>query len=371
MDLSVVIVNYRVKYFLEQTLHSVLVATAGIQTEIFVVDNASGDGSMDYVMKQFPSLHYILNKQNVGFARANNQAISQAQGRYTLILNPDTIITEQCIRECINWMHQHESCGAIGLHMIDGHGKFLPESKRAFPTPWVSFCKIFGLSALRPNSPWLAKYHLRYLNEWQPHQIDILSGAAMFCRTSLLQQLGGFDEDFFMYGEDIDLSYRIVKAGYTNQYLPVSMIHYKGESTNKHTRRYIQVFYTAMLIFYRKHFPRFRTLVYPLIKCGVAVRVALARLQQICGKTSITSSEIERYVIISQKPKRVSDKLRLHNFTTNTENLSKYDCLVIDDATNSYDQIVKLIEFYANSPAQIAIFAHRPGILISPKMTVK
>ena len=232
MEITIVIVSYQAKYFLEQTLRSAIEAVEGSDCEIIVVDNNSGDGTAAWVRERFgQQVRLIENKHNVGFGRANNQAIAQARGRYTLILNPDTIVTRSCLQSCCQWMASHPECGAIGVHMIDGDGHFLPESKRAFPTPWVSFCKIFGLSRLFPRSRWLAKYHLRYLDEREPHAVDILSGAFMFCRTSLLQQVGGFDEDFFMYGEDIDLSYRLVKAGYQNWYVPASIVHYKGEST--------------------------------------------------------------------------------------------------------------------------------------------
>ncbi|MBQ4367509.1 MAG: glycosyltransferase family 2 protein, partial [Muribaculaceae bacterium] len=269
MEVTVVIVNYRVKFFLEQTLRSVMEALEGLQSEVIVVDNHSGDDSIAFQRQRFPGVTFIENPENVGFARANNQAIMQAQGKFTLILNPDTIITRDCITQGLAWMRDHERCGAIGVRMVDGNGVFLPESKRSFPTPWVSFCKIFGLSALFPRSRWFAKYHLRYLDDRQPHAIDILAGAYMLCRTALLQQVGGFDEDFFMYGEDIDLSFRLVQAGYENWYLPVEMIHYKGESTKKDSMRYVRVFYEAMLIFYRKHFPRFSVLFYPIVKLGV------------------------------------------------------------------------------------------------------
>ena len=243
MELTVVIVNYRVKYLLEQTLRSVEQAMQGIAGEVIVVDNLSGDDSIAFSRERHPGVTYIENQENVGFARANNQAIMQARGEYTLILNPDTIITPRCLQDGIAWMRSHPKCGAIGARMMDGNGVFLPESKRSFPTPWVSFCKIFGLSKLFPRSPWFAKYHLRYLSDLEPQCIDILSGAYMLCRTNVLQQLGGFDEDFFMYGEDIDLSYRIVKAGYENWFLPTPMVHYKGESTHKDSMRYVRVFY--------------------------------------------------------------------------------------------------------------------------------
>lgn len=276
MDLTVVIVNYRVKYLLEQTLRSVEQAMQGLTGEIIVVDNLSGDDSIAFSRERHPQVTYIENQENVGFARANNQAIMQAHGEYTLILNPDTIITTQCLHDGLDWMRSHPKCGAIGARMMDGNGVFLPESKRSFPTPWVSFCKIFGLSKLFPRSPLFAKYHLRYLSDLEPQCIDILSGAYMLCRTSVLQQLGGFDEDFFMYGEDIDLSFRLLKGGWQNWYLPLPITHFKGKSTQKSDFRYVHVFYQAMLIFFRKHYSHLSFFYTLPVKAAIYFRAFIA-----------------------------------------------------------------------------------------------
>ena len=276
IDVTIIIVNYRVKYFLEQTLRSVQEAIDGLQAEVYVIDNNSGDDSIEHSRQLFPWVKFVENKKNVGFARANNQGIVAAQGEFTLILNPDTVVTRDSVHESIAWMRSHADCGAVGVRMVDGNGVFLPESKRAFPTPWVSFCKIFGLSRLFPNSPMFAKYHLRYLSDREPHQVDILSGAFMLCRTQLLQQVGGFDEDFFMYGEDIDLSYRLLKGGWQNWYLPLPITHYKGKSTNKSEYRYVHVFYQAMLIFFRKHYSHL-SFIYTLpVKAAIYFRAFIA-----------------------------------------------------------------------------------------------
>ena len=371
MDITIVIVSFRVKHFLEQTIRSAQKALKGLSGEIIVVDNNSADDTMPYVKPKFPGVTFIENKENVGFARANNQAIMQAKGTYTLILNPDTIITPECLRKCLEWMAQHPLCGAIGLHMIDGNGQFLPESKRAFPTPWVSFCKIFGLSKLFPYSRAFAKYHLRYLDEFQPHAIDILAGAYMFCRTDLLQKIGGFDEDFFMYGEDIDLSYRMVKEGYQNWYLPVNMLHYKGESTKKDSMRYVKVFYEAMLIFYRKHFPRFRAVVYPFIKLGVLVRQGLAvarRLfSRLFGKSSTLIEDRAGWVILSSKPDAVAKAVGIKDYTTKMPESGAANVL-IDDASHSYEQIVGTIAANHTKDRFFHIYANESGIVITPKM---
>jgi O-antigen biosynthesis protein len=255
MELSVIIVNYNVKHFLEQCLHSVLKASRNLYTEIFVVDNHSADGSTQLVREKFPNVILIENKENVGFSKANNQAIKQAKGKYILLLNPDTVVEEDTFRKTIAFMEGHPEAGGLGVKMIDGKGNFLPESKRGLPTPWVAFCKMFGLSKLFPKSKRFGEYHLSYLSDHEIHSVDVLAGAFMMLRGEVLNQTGLLDETFFMYGEDIDLSYRIKKAGYHNYYFPeTTIIHYKGESTKKGSLNYVKVFYQAMIIFARKHF---------------------------------------------------------------------------------------------------------------------
>ena len=373
MELTVVIVNYRVKYLLEQTLRSVEQAMHGMAGEVIVVDNKSGDDSIAFSRERHPGVTYIENNENVGFARANNQAIMAARGEFTLILNPDTIITPRCMQEGIDWMRSHPKCGAIGARMMDGNGVFLPESKRAFPTPWVSFCKIFGLSKLFPRSPWFAKYHLRYLSDLEPQCIDILSGAYMLCRTSVLQQLKGFDEDFFMYGEDIDLSYRIVKAGYQNWFLPTPMIHYKGESTHKDSMRYVRIFYDAMLIFYRKHFPRFNVIFYPIVKLGVVVRAGMAMAKRLIKRCLPTSgkpaSEQWPWVIISDHADEVAQRAGINAYTEAIPATGNFNVL-IDDGCHTCAQIVDYIrEHGGQERLAFHIFAERHSIVISPKMS--
>ncbi len=255
MKLSIVIVNYNVRYFLEQVLLSVRRACAGIAAEVWVVDNNSVDDSVSMVREKFPEVKLIANTDNVGFARANNQAIRQSSGEYVLLLNPDTVVEEDTFARCIAFMDAHPEAGGLGVRMIDGSGKFLPESKRGFPTPWAAFCKTFGLSRLFPRSQRFNRYHLGYLSERETHEVDVLAGAFMWMRRSALDKAGLLDEAFFMYGEDIDLSYRIVQAGYKNYYFPeTTIIHYKGESTKKGSLNYVRTFYQAMIIFARKHF---------------------------------------------------------------------------------------------------------------------
>lgn len=257
MKLSIIIVNYNVRYFLEQCLNSVYKAIPNISAEVFVVDNNSPDDSVAMVKEKFPQVNLIHNLKNVGFSKANNQAIEIAKGEYVLLLNPDTVVEEDTFEKCITFMDSKPDAGGLGVKMIDGSGTFLPESKRGLPTPSVSFYKIFGFSKLFPKSKTFAKYHLGYLKENEINEIEVLSGAFMWMRKSVLEEVGYLDNAFFMYGEDIDLSYRIILGGYKNYYFPeAKIIHYKGESTKKGNINYVFVFYNAMIIFSKKHFAK-------------------------------------------------------------------------------------------------------------------
>lgn len=257
MKLSIIIVNYNVKFFLEQCLHAVYKAIANINAEVFVVDNNSVDGSCLMLNEKFPNIILIKNKENVGFSKANNQAIKKAKGEYVLLLNPDTVVEEKTFEKIIEFMDATPDAGGLGVKMIDGKGTFLPESKRGLPTPSVAFYKIFGLSKLFPKSKKFSKYHLGYLDKDETHSVEILSGAFMMMRKKVLEKIGLLDESFFMYGEDIDLSYRIILAGYKNYYYPhTTIIHYKGESTKKGSINYVRIFYQAMIIFAKKHFAK-------------------------------------------------------------------------------------------------------------------
>lgn len=256
MELSVIIVNYNVKHFLEQCLCSVqkAVTTSKINAEIIVVDNCSKDNSVSHLTPFFPCVKFIANTENSGFAKACNQAYKLSYGKYVLFLNPDTIIPEDCFLKCIAFFESHADAGAIGVRMLDGHGNFLKESKRAFPAPVTSLFKLFGFAKLFPSSKTFSKYHLGYLDENKNHEVDVLAGAFIMVRREVLNKLNGFDETFFMYGEDVDLSYRVQQSGYKNYYLSeTSIIHFKGESTKKGSLNYVRMFYSAMSVFVRKH----------------------------------------------------------------------------------------------------------------------
>lgn len=255
MQLSVIIVNYNVKHFLEQCLFSVQKAIQNMRAEIIVVDNNSTDGSMAYLKPKFANVNFLENKENCGFAKACNQGLNIATGNYILFLNPDTIVPEDCFEKCIQFFTQHADAGALGIRMIDGSGKFLKESKRAFPSPLTSLYKLFGFAKLFPKSKTFSQYHLGHLAQDKANEIDVLAGAFMMIRKEVLDKTGGFDERFFMYGEDVDLSYRIQKSGYKNYYFPdSSIIHFKGESTRKGSMNYVRMFYNAMSVFVKKHY---------------------------------------------------------------------------------------------------------------------
>ena len=278
MKLSVIIVNYNVVHFLEQCLHAVFKSGQGLDLEVIVVDNRSVDESVKMVKEKFQQVHLIENETNVGFSAANNQGIAIARGEYVLLLNPDTVVEEDTFEKVVAFMDTHRDAGGLGVKMLDGKGVFLPESKRGLPTPSVAFYKIFGLARLFPKSRRFGAYHLTFLDKDETNVVDVLSGAFMLLRKSVLDQIGGLDEAFFMYGEDIDLSYRIVLAGYKNYYFPKTrIIHYKGESTKKGSINYVFVFYRAMIIFANKHFSkRHASLFSLLINLAIYFRAFLA-----------------------------------------------------------------------------------------------
>ena len=256
MTLSIIIVNYNVRQLLEGCLRSVLKATTNIDAEVIIVDNASTDDSFDHLKPLFPSFRFMANETNEGFARANNKALSVCKGKYVLFLNPDTLIPEDCLEKCLAFFRTHADAGAIGVRMVNGEGEYLKESKRGFPSPSASFWKLTGVTKMFPRSRLLAAYYMGNLDENRSHKVEVLSGAFMMVKKEVLDKTGGFDERFFMYAEDIDLSYRILKAGYQNYYYAdTTIIHFKGSSTKKDLRN-VRQFYKAMSQFVKKYYGR-------------------------------------------------------------------------------------------------------------------
>ena len=295
MVLSVIIVNYNVKYFLEQCLCSVQKAIAVIDAEIIVIDNHSTDGSLEYLRPLFPSVIFLVNEKNIGFGKANNIALQKAKADFILFLNPDTIVNETCFSHCISFLKTAQNNGAAGIRMIDGSGKFLPESKRSFPSPVSSFYKLIGLASLFPSSKCFNHYALGNLDKNKTHEIDVLAGAFMIIKKEVLEKVSGFDESFFMYGEDIDLSYRIKHAGYKIFYLgETTIIHFKGESAKKQNINYVRMFYNAMDIFVSKHYSRTVSFFFSLfIWFAIAIRTITTLFQGIFFKLAFQKNKAE------------------------------------------------------------------------------
>ena len=368
MLLSVIIVNYNVKYYVYQCLLSLRKAATGIDWEVFVVDNNSTDGSVEYLTESFPKtdfpqLNIIANQTNPGFGKANNQAFSKAQGTYVLYINPDTFISEDTLHACITFMQQHPYAGCLGVKMLNSNGTFAPESRRGVPTPWASFCKITRLSKLFPRSKAFGYYYLQHLPINKPAQIEIVSGAFMMVKHDVVEKVGIFDEDFFMYCEDTDLSYRMLKANHPNYYLPTQILHYKGESTRRNTLSYVNNFYKAIFIFFKKHFNNHIFLLRILIYIAIYV---LAGFSFIKGtykkliykiKNRISPHNPSLLCLVSERHAQIVNHLaQTHNLNTtihynkvgNAQQLadivghSKPDYIVYDTTQYTYSELLTL-----------------------------
>ena len=267
MKLSIVIVSYNVRTYLERCLQSVQKALEGIDGEVFVVDNHSDDDSVAVLRASYPWVRLIENPENMGFACANNIAIRQSEAEYVLLLNPDTVVEEDTLRHSLAFMDAHPEAGGAGVMMHNADGTLAPESRRAIPTPWVSCLKMLGFTK---------RYYMSHLPWDQPSQIEVISGAFCLLRKKALDEIGLLDETFFMYGEDIDLSYRLLKGGWQNWYLPYSIIHFKGKSTQKSDYRYVHIFYQAMLIFFRKHYSHLSFFYTMPVKMAIYFRASIA-----------------------------------------------------------------------------------------------
>lgn len=288
-ELTVIIVNYNVKFYVEQCLVSLQRALQGVDASVYVVDNHSKDESVSYLSPRYPWVHFIESSHNLGFARANNIAIQQSDSKYVLLLNPDTIVGEHTLKDAITFMDNHPKAGAMGVRMLKTNGTDAKESRRGLPTPSVAFYKMVGLCNRFLDSKRFGHYYMGYLPWDKANQIEVISGAFFFARRDVLNQVGLLDEDFFMYGEDIDLSYRIIKNGFENWYVPLRILHYKGESTQKTSFRYVHVFYDAMLIFFRKHYANVSALVSLPIKTAIYLKATseLIKMQIVKVKKSL------------------------------------------------------------------------------------
>ncbi len=299
MQLSIIIVNYNVKYFLEHCLLSVIKACKEIEAEIFVVDNNSTDGSEAYLTPKFPTVKFTWNNKNLGFGKASNSVLKDTTGDYVLFLNPDTIVPEDCFTKCISFFNAYANCGALGVRMIDGSGNFLKESKRCLPTPIAGLFKMIGITSALPNSSFFAKYYAGNLPEKENNKVEVLAGAFMMLSKKAIELTKGFDESFFMYGEDIDLSFSVTKAGLQNYYLgETTIIHFKGESTQKKDASYIKHFYGAMQLFIDKHY-KTTALKYAAMSWAISAGKAIAKIKNLIPSKEVikTSTSINALFI--------------------------------------------------------------------------
>jgi GT2 family glycosyltransferase len=377
MKLSVIIVSYNVELYLQQCLLSVFKSDF-TDFEVFVVDNNSQDNSCEMIKNKFSQVKLIENKCNPGFAIANNQAIKIAQGEYVLLLNPDTVLAEDTFDNVCRFMDEHEDAGNLGVKMIDGYGDFLPESKRGFPSPFTSFCKIFGISQLFPKSHFFGQYHLLYLDENKIHSVDILAGAFMLLRSKTLAVTGLLDEAFFMYGEDIDISYRVNLAGYRNYYVPEKIIHYKGESTQKDSLKYVKIFYQSMQIFFKKHYHKSSLFFSTAINFAIIFRATLSATKRIFNYIfPIKKSKQKKTLILGNDA-----DLKLHfkdskeiPYEKGTEITAiqraikslEINHIILSTKYLSFKKIIIIAASLSGKNCEIAIYNHEEKLLVSSK----
>ncbi len=396
MKLTVIIVNYNVKYFVEQCLDSLNRALEGIESEIYVVDNHSKDNSVKYLRERFKDITIIDSNHNLGFGRANNIVIKQTNSEYVLFINPDTFVGEEVVKRSLDFLDSHPDAGAVGVKMINSNGTKAMESRRGLPTPMTAFYKMCGLCSLFPKNKRFAKYYMSYLDWDNPHQIDIISGAYMMVRRSTLDKVGFFDENFFMYGEDVDLSYRILKEGFKNWYLPETIMHYKGESTKKTSFKYVHVFYQAMLIFFRKHYNHLTFLITLPIKTAIYARASVALVKMLLDKTRHAlglynkSRVLPRYIFvgdkqmldnclaISRRKGLTADFQELNNENIESEFLKLIKCeqkiptyVVFDTNTFSYQTILEVMSSNDMNNVQIGTYNNKTGIIITQSEIIK
>lgn len=395
MKLSVIIVNYNVKYYVEQCLNSLAYALDSVEHEIFVVDNHSKDDSVRYLSRRFKNVSIIDCNHNLGFARANNIAIRQSTGEYVLLLNPDTFVGENTIRNVLAFVETHPNVGGVGVKMYNPDGSKALESRRGLPTPLTSLYKMVGLCARFPRSKSFGRYYLGYLSWDEAVRIEVISGAFCFLRRSALDKVGLLDEDFFMYGEDIDLSYRLLKGGYENWYLPFPILHYKGESTHKSSFRYVHVFYQAMLVFFSKHYGHLSFCITIPIKIAIYIRAIIAlvtmqshRLHKSLGFAYKRDVD-PKFVFVGGK--QMTDRCRVlsRRKGLNAEFHLIYDvdrCLdviqgcvdnnasvymVFDVDTFSYESILDMMSHLSKNNIKLGTYSNKTKIIITPDEIIK
>jgi len=377
MKLTVVIVSYNVRYYLEQCIVSVQKAAEGLNYELFVVDNNSQDGTVNFLTHRFgKDIHIVDCNHNLGFARANNIAIRQTRSDYVLLLNPDTFVGESSIKQMVDFMDQHPKAGGVGVRMHNADATLAKESRRSLPTPWVSLLKMLGFSK---------RYYMSHLSWDEPAQIQIMSGACCMLRRKALDEVGLLDEDFFMYGEDIDLSYRIMKGGFENWYVPADIVHYKGESTVKSSYRYVHVFYEAMLIFFRKHYGNYSFFVTAPIKLAIYFRafIALIKMQYNRMRESLGFSHngqsYTSFIFVGNK-RFLSECRKLSNrkglsatfcSEVNAADLKENVCVVYDANSLRFEEIIAKHQALNEPRIMIGTYNHKNRMLITPNEVIK
>ncbi|ESU22336.1 glycosyl transferase, group 2 family protein [Flavobacterium enshiense DK69] len=371
MQLSVIILNYNVRYFLEQCVLSVQKALVGIEGEIIVVDNFSADSSCDMMKLRFPNVRLIENKANLGFPKGNNIGVDEAKGKYICILNPDTVVAEDTFQKVLAFAESKSDLGIVGCKLIDGTGNFLPECKRGTPTPWVAFTKIFGLYKLFPKSGFFNKYYAQHLSENQTGKVDILVGAFMVMKRDLYLEVGGFDENCFMYSDDIDLSYTVLKSGKSNYYFhETSVIHYKGESTVR-DGTYMKRFREAMHFFYKKHFGgSFVFDVFMRIGAFLFAILKKQQQQQIVSKPDeymlFSFNESMKGKLEKQLQKKVSQAADINENALFSQENSKGDRreIVLDNSSFSFKEIIGFLEKNKNKGFTFKIIPDKARFMI-------
>lgn len=377
MKLTIVIVSYNVRYFLEQCIVSVQRACKDIEHEIYIVDNDSRDDTVSYISQRFGDQVTLIESQhNLGFARANNIAIRQTESQYVLLLNPDTFVAEDSISQVISFMDEHPRAGGVGVMMHNPDGTVARESRRGLPTPWVSLLKMLGRSE---------RYYMSHLSWGEPAQIEVMSGAFCMLRRETLDKVGLLDEDFFMYGEDIDLSYRILKGGYENWYVPAQIVHYKGESTQKTSYRYVHVFYQAMAIFFRKHYGHLSLLVTLPINLAIYMRAFIAlmqmqvqRMRESLGFGGRSAAEVDfsfagstRMQTECRKLAKRKGLLGRFGFTPDEVETGEQTCLVYDTQKYSFSDIIADARRRAGRFKFIGTYSSDSRVLITPNEIFK
>mgnify|MGYP006055394243 FL=1 len=376
MKISVVIVNYNVKYYVGQCIDSVRRALQGIDSEIIVVDNHSRDGSVDYLSK-IEGVRIIESGHNLGFSKANNIAIRQSTAEYVLMLNPDTIVAEDAIRMIIDFADSHPQAGGIGVRMHNDWGTTARESRRGLPSPMTSFYKIIGLSKRLPQHRKYGRYYMGWLPWDSPSRIEVVSGACFLVRRKALDEVGLMDEDYFMYGEDIDLSYRLLKGGWENWFVPADIIHYKGESTQKTSFNYVHVFYNAMLIFMRKHYSHLSWLIIWPLQIAVYFIALLALMATLFDRMKKSLGfggryKIEFPVLYLEGSNTMKEKCRA---IAMRKGLSVIDSLddckqnivvrVFDPSDMSYADIIKHMSESSNNRVRLGLYHNDKDIIIT------